>query len=491
MLRDTLRRNICTVRSVVVLLSAILPATLLLAGLFYPAPLQGGTVLAIPKPTDVLLPPPPAPALEPSAVNITVSRTIRELRHAVEEAIAVHHQREKEWNPAKRQIGGVPFEFKSYVWRGPISFRTDGDRFVTEFPDIRYRLRVRLKQPNGEFKIGECGYGPDTYMKMKLEAYSKLQWDKDWTVHTMTSFGHPEFGEPCRLDPIDFDATEMLNSWFDERLPPLASAIDQTFAKYAEAKQRAQIIWDKLQEPMDLAPDIWLTYRPQKPRAGSWKLDRDLTVSTIISMVFDPMIKAGAKPPIETTPLPPFQAGPSAEQGFHLAIPLIVPYKELTERVAAEAVGSEIIPPVGSRIKVDAVQLYGSGNRLICEVGVSGGVNGKLYIQGTPTLTPDGQTMMFGNFEFTMETSNVLVKATNRMMHDSIRERVLPQTKIDLRDRIDVLRSRIEKQMNRELAPGIWLEGKITKLEPRGIYPVAGGMEIQFVTDGTLDLTIQ
>jgi len=77
------------------------------------------------------------------------------------------------------------------------------------------------------------------------------------------------------------------------------------------------------------------------------------------------------------------------------------------------------------------------------------------------------------------------------MMHNSIREKVLPHTKIDLQDRIKVLRSRIERQMNRELAPGIWLEGKVTKLEPRGLYPVPGGMEIRFVTDGTLNLTIQ
>jgi hypothetical protein len=58
-------------------------------------------------------------------------------------------------------------------------------------------------------------------------------------------------------------------------------------------------------------------------------------------------------------------------------------------------------------------------------------------------------------------------------------------------DRIAGLRSLVQRQMNRELAPGIWLEGAVTKLDPRGIYPVAGGIEVQFVMDGTLNLTIQ
>ncbi len=472
-------------------LCLILQTLLFLTGLVSPSILLAGTDLNIPKPTDTLLPPPPAPALEPSAVHITVARTVRELREAVETSIAVHHRHEEEWIPAKRKLDGMPFEYKYYLWRGPINFRTDGNRLVTEFPDVRYRVRVRLTQADGTTKTAECGYGPDAHMRMQVEAYSELHWNEDWSVQTKTTFGEPRFAEPCRLAPADIDATEMLNAWFDQRLPHVASAVDATFLKYAEAKKRAQTVWDKFQEPLELGADVWLTYRPRTPRAASWTLNADQSIHTIVSMVFDPLIKAGGKPAVETTPLPRLQTGPSAKPGFHLSVPLVVPYEELTQRVAKEAAGSEINPPVGSKILVTGVQVYGSGNHLITEVTVTGGVNGKLYIQGTPTLSPDGQTLIFGNFEFTLDTSNLLVKATNRMMHNSIREKVLPHTQIDIRDRIAVLRSRIERQMNRELAPGIWLEGKITKLEPRGIYPVPGGMEIQFVTDGTLNLVIQ
>lgn len=481
----------CAAHSALVMVQTFLSTIVFMISLFNAPPLLADTDIAIPKPTDVLLPPPPPPKLEPSIVHLTIGRTLREMREVVESSISVHHRHEEEWTRAKRMLDGMPFEYKYYIWRGPISFRTEGNRLVTEFPDVRYRLRVRLKEPNGTTKIAECGYGLNANLKMKLEAHSEVRWNDNWTVTTKTRFGRPQFGEPCRLNPLDLDITELLDEWFKQRLPPLASVIDQAFRDQAKAKARAQFIWEKFQEPMELNPGIWLAYRPQNPRAEPVTLNGDQSVQTSISMAFDPMIIAGAKPKIEVTPLPPLQVGPPGEQGFHLAIPLIVPYDQLTERVAKEAVGSEIIPPVGAKITVTGVQLYGSGDHLICEVDVTGGVNGKLYIQGTPTMSPDGQTLFFGNFEFTVDTSNLLVKATNRVMHDSIRERVLPHTKIDIRDRVAVLRSRLERQLNRELAPGIWLEGKITKLEPRGIYPVLGGMEIQFVTDGTLSLTIQ
>ncbi|WP_455378075.1 DUF4403 family protein [Petrachloros mirabilis] len=480
-----------TVRIVSVVFLATVPTTCLIVGLLNPPSLEAGTDVAIPKPTDALLPPPPPPKLEPSVVNITVGSTARELRDAVESSITVHHRHEEEWTPAKRLLNGVPFEYKYYIWRGPISFRTEGNRVVTEFPDVRYRLRVRLKQQDGSAKIAECGYGPDAHMRMTLQAYTDIQWNENWTVKTSTSFGRPQFGEPCRLAPLDVDATELLNGWFAQRLPPVASAIDQTFLKRAEAKNRAQIVWDKFQEPLELGPDLWLTYRPQNPRAGSWTLDRDQSVHTIISMVFDPLIQAGAKPPLETTPLPPLQTKPPGEQGFHLAVPMLVPYEELNKVLAKEMVGQEIVPPVGSNIRITAVRAYGSGNKLISEVTLSGGINGRLYLQGNPTIDPEGRTLELRNFDFTVDTSNILVKFTNRIMYDTIREKVAQNTRIDLGDRIALLRRQVERQMNRELSPGIWIQGAVTKLSPRSIYPVKGGVEAQLVLDGTLKLIIQ
>jgi hypothetical protein len=469
----------------------ILQTILFSTGLASPSMLLAGTDLNIPKPTDSLLPPPPPPKVEPSVVRMTIGRTLREMREAVESSIEVHHRHEEEWIPGKRRINGLPFEYQYYLWRGPVSFKTDGGRLVTEFPDVRYRVRVRLKEPNGNTQMAECGYGPDAHMKMKVEAYSEVRWSEDWVAHTTTSFERPQFGEPCRLNPINLDITELLDEWFAQRLPPLATAIDNAFLKQAEAKNRAKIIWERFQEPMELRPGMWLTYRPQNPRAGTIQVNRDQSIQTSVSMVFNPLIVVGAKPHIDASALPKLQIGTMSQEGFHLAVPMLVPWEELTERVGKEAVGSEINPPVGSKIQVTGVQLYGSGSHLVSEVTVTGGVNGKLYIQGRPAITPDGETLEFRDFEFTVNTSNLLVKATNRMMHDSIRNKVLPHTKIDLRERIGILRNRIERQMNRELAPGIWIQGEVTKLEPRGVYPVPGGMELQLVIDGTLELVIQ
>ena len=480
-----------TVRAVVGMLRAGIPAAFLLVWLLSPPLTLADSNLVIPKPTDVLLPPPPPPTLEPSVVNLKVGKTLREMREAVESAITLHHEHEKEWIPGKRQLNGVPFDYQYYLWRGPVRFKMAGDRLITEFPDIRYRVRVRLKDPDGGTRIAECGYGENANLHMRLEAASEVRWSDNWTMSTSTRFGHPQFGEPCRLKPIDLDVTELVDEWLNQRLPSLASAIDQTFLTHAQAKKRAQIVWDKFQEPMELRPGTWLMYRPQHPRPGPVTLNADQSVQTSISLAFDPMIVVGPKPHLDSNPLPSLHIGPSAPEGFHLAMPMLIPYEEMTERMAKEFVGTEIIPPVGSRILVTGVRVYGSGNNLISEVTVTGGLNGTLYLQGKPTLTPDGRTLELSHFDFTVETSDRLARFTNRTMHDAIREKVLPNTKIEVGDRIEGLRSRVQRQMNRELAPGISIEGAVTTFAPRSIYPVPGGIEIQFILDGTLNLSIQ
>lgn len=464
---------------------------ILLGLLLSPLTTLAASSLDILKPTDVLRPPPPPPNLQPSVVNLTIGRTLREMREAVESSIAVHHRHEEEWIPGKRTLNGMPFEYQYYIWRGPVQFQIENDRLITEFPDVRYRVRVRLKESNGVAQIAECGYGADTHMRLKIKASSEVRWSEDWAVHTKTQFGRPQFSEPCRLSPIDLDVTELLNDWLIQWLPSLATAIDQTFIQQVEPKKRAQTIWESLQEPMELNAGIWWMYRPQNPLAGSLTVDRDKSVRTIVSMTFDPMIVGGARPHVDKRPLPPLRTGPTAQEGFHLAVPLLVPYEELNHRLATEVVGEEIAPPVGSRIRITGLRMYGSGNDLISEVTVTGGVNGTLYLQGKPALAPDGKMLEFHDFNFTVETSNVLVRLTNRMMYDTIRDKILPYTKIDIADRIELLRRRVERQMNRELSPGMWLQGEAHNLAAQSIYPVKGGIEMQFVIDGTLGLVVQ
>jgi hypothetical protein len=447
--------------------------------------------LAIPKPTDPLLPPPPPPAIEPSVVNLAVTTSLQHVAQAVQASFPIHHQHEDQWTPGKRLLEGAPFEYRYYLWRGPAQFKLIGNQLVTEFPDVRYRVAARIAQTDGQARIGTCGYGDQWPRHLRLTATSLLTWTESWRLHTTTTFGPPTMADDCRLTPLIADVGPLLTAGLNERLPQLAAAIDRIVAEQAEAKQRAEVLWQHLQEPVELKRGMWLAYRPSGAQAGPIATEGEATVRSVVSLVFNPMIMLGTKPALPPTPLPTLQLGqPAAAEGLHLGVPILVSYEELNRRLAPQVVGEEIQPPVGAPIKVTGLQVYGSGDRLVAAVTVAGGINGTLYLAGQPSLDPGTQILEFRGFNFTMETRNVLAKSTDRLMHDAIVEKVLPDTKIDLRDRFEELRNRIERQFTRELVPGTWLEGSVSRMEARGLYPTQDGLEVQLVVDGNLKLTI-
>jgi hypothetical protein len=58
-------------------------------------------------------------------------------------------------------------------------------------------------------------------------------------------------------------------------------------------------------------------------------------------------------------------------------------------------------------------------------------------------------------------------------------------------DRIEGMRRQLSGALTRELAPGTWLEGTVTDLEPGDVYPVPEGIEVQLFADGFLHLAIR
>jgi hypothetical protein len=182
---------------------------------------------------------------------------------------------------------------------------------------------------------------------------------------------------------------------------------------------------------------------------------------------------------------------PRSGDGFHLTLPVFAEYPAINRLLDQRLVGNEIPSSVGDPLKIVSARLYGSGANLILELGVTGGINGTLYAIGTPVLDTDTNMLRFERFNFTVETKNVLLKAANWMVHDDILSRLEPETRIDLSEQVDTLRRQLSRALTRQVTPDTWLEGSVTSLQPRAIYPVPGGVEIQMIADGSLRLSVR
>ncbi len=405
----------------------------------------GGTRVEIPKPTDVLEPPPPTPSIEQSVVHLKVSVPVNELAIAADAALPTEAGQEEAWlkGGSLPYPGSVQYQYR--IVRGPLQWRMAENRLATHVPDIQYRIAVRLIRSEGEVLEGRCGYGDDPPKRLRLTAHSLLSWTDRWTLKSDTSFDQPEFLEPCRLTNLGIDATPILTSLMNERLGSVAEAIDTKVRERGEARQRAGAIWQRLQEPAELEHDLWLSLNPVGAQAGPISAGGDHTIRTSVSLILEPRAQVGSKPTSGDRPLPPLELISHQQDGFHLAVPLLAEYSVINRRLEQRLVGQEFPTSLGEPLTITSVQMYGSGANLILNFGVTGAVNGNLYATGKPVFDAATQTLSFYQLEFTVNTKNVLVGMANWLFYDDLLARLEPRTRIDLSHRIEEFRRQLSR----------------------------------------------
>ena len=240
-----------------------------------------------------------------------------------------------------------------------------------------------------------------------------------------------------------------------------------------------------------LSPDACvdqLVLNPQDAQVSPIVSD-DAVIHTSVNLILKPEIRKGTLPTVEERPLPPLRLAPTSLEGFHLVVPVVADYAVINRRMQQRLVGQEFRPPVGDPVEVTSAQLYGSGDHLIIELGVTGGMNGKLYATGKPVYDSQTRILRFENFDYTTDTRNVVVHSADSLFHQDLLTRIEPETRIDLSNRIEGLRSQLESLLTQEIEPGLRLEATVSKLDALGIYPVPGGVEVQIVADGLLELS--
>lgn len=441
--------------------------------------------LDIPKPTDPLKPAPPPPALEPSIVNIDVRVSAEELAAAVDEGFPQVAAREDDWNDAGTLGDRDDIRFLYRLVRGSFRYRMTRDRFDVWFEQVRYRVWARRNDGKASVE-GRCGHGEDPPKRVNIASHSALSWSDQWRLQSNTTFDEPVFIEPCRLLGLDYDATPLLKMILQPRLTAVGRSIDRIIRERTESKKRAETVWQKLQEPVELTPNQWLEFNPRDVRVSPITSNGTLSLQTSVNLTMQPRIVNGRKPVMAAAPLPGLQLAAAAVQGFRLALPITVDYGRINQRLGQEMIGQEFRTPLGDRVKVEGVQLYGSGDKLILAVKVSGGVNGNLYATGTPVFDEGMGLLRFANLDYTVETRNVLVRSANWMFHHEILSEMTSQAFIDLSGQLQTIRSRLETALPRDLGQAGRMEGEVTSLRPVGIYPIEGGVEVHIVAEGSM-----
>jgi hypothetical protein len=448
---------------------------------------QAGENVKIPRPTDKLAPAPAPPAVEPSSVNLPVTVSVDALAEAVAKGFPAQKGEEKNWVDGAALVSRPGFEFKYLLWRGTPELKASGDTLEITFPQAQFRVQGRL-EPGGP--VGSCGY-KEPLRKIVLKASSKLAWAPDGTIESKTAFEPVQLPDPCALQPIDIDMKPVVQKFIESRLPAMAKSLDAAIRAQSVSRRRLAALWQKLQQPAELRPGVWLTLSPAGLAVSPLAADGEKAFKTSLAFDLAPRAEKGQKPAVKENPLPRVAAGAPKGSGCHIAVPTRISYATMNARLQKDMVGQEFeAGPLGT-IKVVSTNLYGSGDRLVMEVVVSGGVNGKIYAIGKPVLDSSALMLKIEDLDLTIETKNLFAKAANSMAKDKLIAALEPATRVDLKGPVEALRRDLQSRLRREMVPGVRMEATDVKVSPRGVYPAPGGIEIQAVVDASLRLAVR
>jgi hypothetical protein len=290
---------------------------------------------------------------------------------------------------------------------------------------------------------------------------------------------------------MDVEMAPVVKKLVEARLPAAAKALDSAIRAQSLSRRRLAALWRQLQQPTELRPGLWLALSPAGLSVSPFSAEGEKAFKTSLSVAISPQAVKGNKPATKQTPLPRVEVGAAKGAGCHIVIPIRISYDQINARLQKEVVGTEYeAGPLGS-IKIISTHPYGSGDKLVLEVGVSGGVNGKIYAIGKPVLNSTALMLVIEDLDLTIETKNLFARAANALAKDKLIAALQPATRVELKDQIEALRSNLQRRLQHEIIPGVRMEASDVRLTPRGVYPAPGGIEIQAVVDASLRLRVR
>jgi hypothetical protein len=377
------------------------------------------------------------------------------------------------------------------VSRTPFRVRVNGQTLSIS-ADVEYQGRVWYRPPIGPELSAGCGVGDAPRPRVRATLVSTGRLTPRWQLRTNTRVVclEPCSEGPrdrCRLTVLRIDATDRVIAATRNMLEQNVVKFDQAVARWPVRAEFAEL-WELLQRPIWLTEGLYLEINPSAAQLGSVGAVND-TVMARLRMIASPRVVTDPRT-ADILPLPLLRSGGDTGNGAHVVIEGSCTYPVASAMLRRALVGRSIVG-AGHRIRIRDVQLTGiGGGRVALGVTLAGHVRGKLYFTGTPSLDPDHRQVHVPDLDYDVGTAQLLVQGLGWLrgvdMRSFLRERAcLPDSAV-----VGKLRGIAEHGINRTLAPGVTLSGRIHHARGTSVLATTRGIRVRAVADAEFKLAI-
>jgi hypothetical protein len=370
--------------------------------------------------------------------------------------------------------------------RDSLDLRANGDRVTLE-TRLRYRAAVGLPAVGG---IASCGFPPESMKRADVRLSTMLYWRSDWRLGARGTTVVATLTDQCQVTLLHVDATPIVKRIIDAQSEDLRREIDSIVPTVADLHAAADSLWQLAQQPMalDSTSTVWLTLSPETvsitPLIGSAS-----AVSTALVLTARPRVTVGPKPSVPLRPLPSLTLA-RRSSGIHVPVEVELPFADLSQKVTTLLAGDT----AGKGMHVNEVKVWGVGDTAVVKVDLQGKVNGSLYLLGRVGYDSVSRSVLLSDLRYTLESHDVMTRIKSTIGAGRIKAAIDSATgkgHLAVGDQLDSLKSRLNYELNRSLAPGIRMAGSVSDVRFSRMFTTQSAFVLRVVLDAEAVILVQ
>lgn len=400
--------------------------------------------------------PPIAPSVVDAPISYALSPAIEALELSVPRRFGNIEQRIPIPNNTRQAVAFA-------ASRTPFVIRFDG-RQLTLSTIVSYQGRGWYKPKIGPTVSASCGTNGEQ-PRVRVVVQSTIDIADDWTLRTKTRVRSvapysTAIRDQCRVTMFNIDVTDRIAQSIRPLLNKQLPAVDRKIAAF-DVRSRVEHWYQLLGKGIRVKDSLWLLLSPSDIRLGGIRLS-DTALIADVRLVARPLLVTGPQPPYTPHRLPPLgplqaQIGDSA----HLRLEGLLGYDVASNTLRTQLVGKHF-SRMGRRIGVTSTRLYPlDDGRVALELGVDGALEGKAYFVGTPKLDTATRMLTVPDLDFDVATANALIAGLAWVKKGDLVSELRKRAQVPLEPIVEETRARVEHALNRQLADGVLLSGRV------------------------------
>ncbi|MCX6244379.1 MAG: DUF4403 family protein [Bacteroidetes bacterium] len=378
------------------------------------------------------------------------------------------------------------------AWKmADIKLAMSGNQLFYQVP-----LTVWVKK---KFVIGALGFAVSQAQEVSgnviLKFRTRIAVNKDWSISSTTfSDGYEWVTTPSlQIGGISIPLPVISDLLLSANQNIINSQIDRAFRSSIDLRSYFEKIWKDIQEPIKISDEyaLWAKITPLEistvPLQGTSN-----QITHTVGLKAWTELSFGDKPEYRINEnLPDLKITSRLENNISVSLSLDIPLPRLIDVARQQLVGYTYRQGKYT-VEVKDIFLFGSGDKLVMALNVTGSIKGTIYLAGKPAYNRETSTIGVKELQFDIRTSNVLVRSASWLFHHNLVETLEQKLSFPVGDQLLSAQSQLQSYLDANKKMEYFrVSGNIEKPEIGTIFITRESIKAEIVFRGEINVKLE